>query len=105
MDKDLTHQKIIYIRIKTPEAILFEGEAEALTSINERGVFDVLPYHTNFISVIREYIIIHQKGKDLPAGRQASNMKKLDIQNGVIRVYENKVQIFLSLEAMNLVKS
>jgi F0F1-type ATP synthase epsilon subunit len=47
MAKDLMH-----VRVNSPEKILWEGEAEFVTSENSKGPFDILPMHTNFISYI-----------------------------------------------------
>lgn len=91
MDQDYTTKTILYVKVRTPETVLFEGEAEAVSSINEKGVFDVLPLHTNFISVVKEYLIVHEK---------ENKTKKIDIQNGVVRVTGNKVNIFLALETI-----
>ena len=55
---------------------------------HEKGIFDVLPQHENFISVIKDKIIIHTTdGKD----------KEMKIDNGVLKVQENEAHIFLGL--------
>lgn len=84
-----TTQSLILI-IKTPEDVLYEGEIEALTSGNEKGVFDILPFHENFITIVNQTLTVHEKSK---------NKKDFPIQTGVIRVKDNRIQIYLGLDA------
>ena len=84
----------ISIEIKNSEAILFSGEAKSLSSINEQGPFDILPFHANFFSIIREKITII-----------GHNDEKTEISikdNGIMRAMENKVSIFLGIETIEL---
>ena len=38
--------------VKSREGILYQGEVESMTSFNEKGEFDILSRHANFISLI-----------------------------------------------------
>ncbi len=79
---------LILLKIQTKEGISFNDKVRAITSFNEKGIFDVLPQHENFISVIKDKIIIHTTdGKD----------KEMKIDNGVLKVFENEAHIFLGL--------
>ena len=83
----------ILIEIKNSETILFNGEASSLSSVNESGSFDILPYHANFFSIIKEKIIIH------------NHQKKTEIvikDNGILKAMNNKVSIFLGIETIEL---
>jgi F0F1-type ATP synthase epsilon subunit len=66
----------------------FRGEAEAVSSQNRLGKFDILPEHTNFITLIFGDLTIHTADK-----------KKIAYQfeRGVLEVSENKVNVFLGL--------
>ncbi|MCD6528263.1 hypothetical protein J7K44_01340 [bacterium] len=66
----------------------FKGKAEAVSSQNKLGKFDILPGHTNFITLIFKNLIIHTPDK-----------KKITYQfkRGVLETSENKVRIFLGL--------
>ena len=87
-NKNQANEASILLRIQTKEGISFNENVKAVTSFNEKGIFDVLPQHENFISVIKDKIIIHTTdGKD----------KEIKIDNGVLRVYENEADIFLGL--------
>lgn len=67
---------------------IFEGEAEAVSSHNDKGPFDVLPLHTNFICIIHKNLILHLKNKIV---------KELSFGTGVLKVAENKVEIYLGV--------
>ena len=88
MNKDKT--RTLSVVIKNKEGTLFEGVASAITSINERGIFDVLPLHENFISVVKDFIRIHK------TNGQSQDMK---ITMGVVKVIQNKVNVYVGFEA------
>lgn len=66
----------------------FRGTAQAVSSQNRLGKFDVLPEHTNFITLIFDNLTIH-----------ISDKKKLTYQfeRGLLETSENRVNIFLGL--------
>lgn len=66
----------------------FRGEAEAVSSQNKLGKFDILPEHTNFITLIFGDLTIH-----------TANKKKTSYQfeRGVLEVSGDKVNVFLGL--------
>lgn len=66
----------------------FAGEAEAVSSQNKLGKFDILPKHTNFITLIFGDLTIHTSGKKKVA---------YQFEKGVLEVSENKVNVFLGL--------
>jgi F0F1-type ATP synthase epsilon subunit len=80
----------IRLMIRNRKKILFDDEVKAMTSFNDKGVFDVLPHHENFISVIREYIIIRKK--DSPE-------EKMKIENGILKVKNNQINCYIDLLA------
>lgn len=57
----------LHVRIVSPQQLLLDTQAYAVSSKNLQGRFDILPYHANFITVIEnEPIIIRSKiGKPL----------------------------------------
>ncbi|MBL7078039.1 hypothetical protein ISS42_00040 [Candidatus Shapirobacteria bacterium] len=79
---------MIEVFIRNRQKVLFAGEASAVTAYSEKGVFDILPGHANFISIIMDKIIIHGKKRE---------KQQLLIKSGVLKVQENKVFIFLDL--------
>lgn len=81
----------VYARSRDKEA--FSGKAKSVTSNNKKGVFDILPRHANFISLIYDFVsIIKENGEVLKINLTGQS---------VMRVYEDKVDIFLGLEGKN----
>lgn len=78
------------LKVRTPDKLVFEGDAKAVSSVNERGPFDVLSAHQNFITIIRDKLVII----DLKGEKQ-----EVSVQRGVMRVHENEVTVFLGMEA------
>ena len=82
----------IDICIKTAESTLFEGQGISLSSVNDTGPFDILPYHENFISLIQERVTITKgDGKQIVFPVTSK---------GIIRVGSNKATIFLGVEVV-----
>lgn len=83
----MSDEKIL-VTIRSRDKTLFKEEVRAVSSYNERGLFDILPEHSNFISLIKDSIILH-KG--------VSEKQEMKIDNGVVRVFKNEIKIFLGL--------
>ncbi len=77
----------IHVNIRNKDQVFFDGEVNALSSYNDVGLFDILPMHENFISLIKDKIILHNKEAN----------KELKIKQGLLRVKDSKVNIYLGL--------
>jgi len=75
--------------IRSREGIIYHGEIKSLTSVNEQGRFDILAGHANFISLIKEILIIRET---------TGEAKEIKITDGILRVDKKKVEIYLGLE-------
>ena len=84
--KEFLEVKVFWLPIV--KEIFFQGKAETISSQNKLGKFDILPEHTNFITLIFDNLSIVTLDK-----------KKIIYQfkRGVLEVAENKVNIFLGL--------
>lgn len=83
--------KPMKVMVRTTEDIVYEGEVERISSYNEVGRFDIYPMHANFISILRQEIILyHNKQK----------VKELKIEQAVLKVKGDVVHIFLGIEAL-----
>lgn len=91
--KSKTGGQLLDIEIRSKRGLLFAGKADAVSSKNEAGQFDILPLHSNFITLIDETIVIHKR----TFGGEEMMRDEFPVRRGVIRVAENKVKIFLSL--------
>jgi len=80
---------LITVSIKKPEQIVFDGQAHTVSSVSEKGKFDVLPFHANFISLIREAITIRQPNKEPLI---------IPITTGIMKVHSNTIKIILGIE-------
>ena len=81
-------KKLLTVTVKGPKNEEFNGTAISITSTNEKGKFDILPYHANFITLIKDFVIIQQPDK-----KQIT----FPLTNGVIKVYEDKVNILIGI--------
>ena len=77
-----------HLFVRSPEVVVFEGDVKALTSENEVGVFDVLPLHENFISVIQSFLKIH----DVNGG-----VREIEIDKGILEVWQDTAEIYLGI--------
>lgn len=73
--------------VRNKEKVLYNGQAFAVTSINDQGIFDILPQHESFISLIKEKVIIHPTIKE---------NKEIQIENGILRTYKDKVYVYVN---------
>ncbi len=80
--------RLLSVTVTGPKRQEFKGMAYAVTSINKDGKFDILPYHTNFITIIKDYVIVQQENK-----KQIT----FPLDSGIIKVYEDKVNILIGV--------
>lgn len=76
------------VTVKSTDAVLWEGDADSVSSVNSQGPFDILPMHSNFISVIENKPIKIRIGKE---------RKEYNFPFSVLYAHTNKVQIFTNL--------
>ncbi len=86
MVKIKEEENLLQVFVMTGDSVIYNDKAASVSSRNEKGRFDILPMHTNFISIIKEFVLIKQSSED---------QKQIVIKNGIMRVYENNVQIFV----------
>jgi F-type H+-transporting ATPase subunit epsilon len=85
--------KELRVSIINPEAVVFEGKVKSLTSQNQKGVFDILPYHSNFVTLIKDKVSLIDKN-NVPY--------EFKVQAGIMKVYDNNIYIFLGIETENM---
>ena len=73
--------------VRNKDNVLYSGQAYAVTAVNDKGVFDVLPEHENFITLIKDKVIIRPNPKE---------NREIPIDNGIVRVYKDKVYIYVN---------
>lgn len=87
VDKNKEKQSINLV-IRQREKLLFQGEVKAFSSINEKGVFDVIYKHANFISLINKNYMIHNFD---------GTKNEVRIEEGIVEVHNNNVTVFLGI--------
>lgn len=79
---------VLDLIIRKRDGVVFKGYVRSISSINDKGPFDVLPRHTNFVAVIRDRMrLVVESG-------EANN---IPISRGIIKVKENQVEIYLGI--------
>lgn len=89
----MANPKLIQVRVRDTQKIIYEGSVDRVSSFNEVGPFDVYPTHANFISIIRKELAFYQ---------HKEKVKELKIEQAVMKVKQDKVSIFLGIEAFQL---
>lgn len=86
---DLTNSlTTLHVRVRDRVRVIFEKDARAITTYSDTGLFDILPQHTNFISLIKQAIIVHTID-----GQKAT----IPINNGLMKVKANTVHCYVNL--------
>lgn len=80
------------VTIYGPESVLYQGKINALSSLNDKGIFDILPTHTNFISVIKDKIILHEN---------TGHKTEFKLKKGVLKIVGDQVSVFLGIEGLS----
>lgn len=78
----------IRVVLQNRQGVMLDEEVRAITSKNDKGIFDVLPEHAHFISLIQESVTVHKKNGET---------KTFSIENAILRVYNNTAYIFIGL--------
>jgi F0F1-type ATP synthase epsilon subunit len=82
--------RTMHLRVLTRGELIYEGNVSSFSGVNELGKFDVLVEHANFISMVRDYLIIREPG---------STDRELKIGQGILRVGQDKANVYLGIKA------
>lgn len=78
----------LFLNIKSRSKVFFNDFCDIVSSDNEVGPFDILPFHINFVCLIKEYIHVYQGD---------SKTLDLKISSGILKVEDNRVYIYLDV--------
>lgn len=87
---DTIRPDLLYIVIYSPnykKGLRFAGYTRSFSSVNEKGPFDILPAHENFVSVITGQILLED---DKGVKRQFM------VENAVVEASDNFVKVFVA---------
>ena len=80
------------LKVVSREGVIFDGEVNSITSYNEKGIFDVLAQHANFISLISKGLTV----------RDTENVvKEIKFDNALLKAYKNNVEVYVGVEGMS----
>ena len=82
------NNQFLKVTIKNKDNSTIEEEVKAVSSFNESGPFDLLPLHENFISIIKDKLILHKKD---------GSAKEITLERGVLKIFENEISVFLGI--------
>jgi len=82
----MNQEGALHVRISKATNVVWEGEANSVSSINAEGPFDILPMHANFVTLIKGQLITV---RDLDGNEQ-----QFDFKQAVIYVENNQVKIY-----------
>lgn len=74
---------------RAPFTVYYEGEADAVSAVNQVGPFDVLPGHADFFSVLEPSQVVIDTGSGEPI--------TFDINAGIITARSNEVHLFVNM--------
>ena len=82
--------ELLSVKIMNPNKILWEGEANSVSSKNASGPFDILPRHANFITLIKKKVPIIVRSV-------SEGEKEFSFDNAVMQVHGNNILIFTQI--------
>lgn len=84
----------LQVKVQTPQEVLFEGKALAVSSKNTEGKFDILPQHANFITLIEKNPIVL-----LTENKQKI---KFEVSQAIIYHLQNQVAIYIDPQSLRI---
>jgi len=76
---------MLSVKVSTAEKVIWEGEAESVSSYNTQGSFDILPKHANFVTIVRQKpIIIRRKNFEKIL---SFNVAVIHTHDSIVRIY------------------
>jgi F0F1-type ATP synthase epsilon subunit len=89
--EDITPSKFeLEVIIRDPQNLVYKGIANSVSAINSKGLFDILGIHENFITIIKDKITVRTDHEE----------KEFPVVQGILKVEENVVHIFLGTETL-----
>jgi F0F1-type ATP synthase epsilon subunit len=84
----MSNNKTLNVVVRSRQGVVYEGELFAVTSYNKVGMFDILPEHANFVTMISKKVILRRVG---------GLSEEINVEKGVVMVERNNVQVFLGV--------
>jgi F0F1-type ATP synthase epsilon subunit len=91
--KEALAPRILKVNVSSPDKVFYDGEAEAVSVVNDKGPFDVLPYHENFISIVYDKVTVHKK--------IGGEKVEFPIESGVLKIEKNIVTVLTGFDIVD----
>lgn len=88
-NESATNQFSMEVKVGGPFNTYFEGSAFSITGENDTGIFDILPKHHNFMSLLKPCTLVVRTVK--------GDEQKINISGGLMHVKADKVVVFLDI--------
>ena len=72
--------------VRTKSRVLFDSMCFTVSGVNEKGPFDILPLHANFVTLVYSPITVDK-------GRQSE--KQIDLKEALVDVVSNNVNVYI----------
>ena len=83
-----SNASLLHVKVENPERVIWEGDADSVSSVNSIGPFDILPDHANMITLIEKQPITVVA---------SSHEQTFSFEKAVILVRQNLVSIFADI--------
>ncbi len=87
MSNETSQQPKLTVEVISPNQILFQGQADSISSHNSDGPFDILPLHSHFISLIQKNINI----------KVGAITRTFPIAQAILRCFNDEVKIYIGI--------
>lgn len=78
----------IQVILRQSKGVIFHGKVEAVSAINQLGQFDILANHANFVTTIKDLVILtHSHGY----------RREFKLETGILSVRNNQVEVFFGI--------
>lgn len=78
----------LHVFIRNRDSVMFQGDVVSISTRNEKGIFDILPLHSNFISLVEQKLILQKID---------GQKQEFFVSNGILRVSENRVEVYIGV--------
>jgi len=78
----------MHVKVYSPFQVYFDDQAQSVSGVNETGVFDILPKHHNFLTLL--------SAGDLTI-RTARDKRTIKIEKGLMHIKADQVVVFLDV--------
>jgi ATP synthase, Delta/Epsilon chain, beta-sandwich domain len=84
-----TKRQSMHLKVYSPFRSYYDGQAFSITAENDTGLFDILPKHHNFISLLNACELVIRSADD--------DDQRIRISGGIMHVKADRVVVFLDV--------